>query len=200
MIPSVLLRMLGVLAFVGTFAVVGVGAVVMLVGLLTDRPKLFHGTASAVGCWVVSYALAIVAGPIVTPSRQLAANEELSFCGLDCHLHVAVTDVQHDGGLAVTLRLRSDARSAPEFPSHLSIRAVDAAGIEHLPVEGRLAGELAAGESFTRRLHFDLPPDATPARLLVTWGDWQDYVIPGPENALVQRRRSVLLAPAADPS
>jgi hypothetical protein len=193
MIPSVLLRMLGVLAFFGTIAVMVLGAVVMLAALATDRPRLFRGTAAGVGCWVVLYALALVLGPVITPARQLAAHQELSFCGLDCHLHVAVTDVQNDSGLAVTLSFRSDAKRAPEFPSHLRIRAVDANGLEHQSAEGPLTGRLDAGQSFSRRLHFDVPANAGPANLVVTWGDWEDYVIPGPENALVQRRRKVLL-------
>ena len=63
MIPSVLLRMLGVLSFFGTIAVMVGGAVVMLVALATDRPRLFRGTAAGVGCWVVMYGLALVLGP-----------------------------------------------------------------------------------------------------------------------------------------
>ena len=47
-----------------------------------------------------------------------------------------------------------------------------------------------AGESRTHPVQFAVPPDAGPVRIMVSWGGL-DYLIPGPQNPLVQRRASL---------
>ncbi len=194
---ALLLRMLGVLAFFGTLAILAVGTIVIVIGLATNRRHVAASAAAAVGGWVILYAAAVLLGPVLTPRRSLAPGDALVFCGFDCHLHIAVVGVKSDTGLTVTLRVWSDARREPEYPSHLRVRARDAAGKEYAALGGALQDPLNAGDSYTTRLRFDVPAGAGPLRLVATWGDWQDYVIPGPENAMVQRRRTVDLALAA---
>ena len=189
------LRVLGTHAFLGTMVILAVGLVVIAVALLTHRPRLLRGTTIALGGWLAAYGVALVAGPLLTAHRRLAAGEELAFCGFDCHLHVSLARVEADGATWVTLRLRSDAKAAPEYPSHLRVRAVDADGHQYQPTAGALAAMLPAGATMDSRLRFDLPAAARDPRLIVTWGDWEDYVVPGPENALVQRKRSIPLQP-----
>lgn len=192
-----LLRLLGFAAFLFTGLVIVAGLALMLFGTLTGRPRLLTVTATAVTAWLACYAVAVLAGPFVTPRRSIAPGEEIAFCGLDCHLHVSVAGISRDSGVALTLRFRSDARVASEYPSHLRIRLIDAAGHEYRPVGGEPLAPLPAGTEYRRDLRFDLPPGAVADRLVATWGDWQDYLVPGPENAMVQRRRAFRVGGAA---
>jgi hypothetical protein len=188
------LRLLGMLTFFGTvLALLAAGAVVMI-ALARHDPRLARRAVLAGGAWLGIYVLLVLAGPVVARERVLGIGDEMSFCGFDCHLHVSVLEVRRDGGVDVTIRARSDAREAREYPSHLRIRVRDLAGREYAPVAGQLARTLGAGESYTERLRFDLPADALEPGLVLTWGDWMDYIVPGPENALVQQRSSISLA------
>jgi hypothetical protein len=194
------LRMMGMLAFFGTVLVLlAAGAVVMIAPARRDG-RLAGRAALAGGAWLGVYALLVLAGPLVARERVLGLGDELSFCGFDCHLHVSVVEVRHDNGVDVTMRARSDARQVREYPSHLRVRVRDLAGREFAPAAGQLARTLGAGESYTERLRFELPADALEPRLVVSWGDWMDYIVPGPENALVQQRSSIRLASADAPS
>ncbi len=193
---SLILRVLGTFAFLGTIVVLVLGTILIAVALATHRPRLLRGTVVVIGGWLTAYGLAIVAGPLLTRYQQLDAGHELAFCGFDCHLHVSVVNVSAGEGLWVTLRLRSDAKSAPEYPSHLRVRAVDADGHEYPASAGALTDVLPAGVTDSSRLRFDLPAAARDPRLRITWGDWEDYIVPGPENVLAQRKRTIPLAAA----
>ena len=198
---SLLLRVAGLGAFLLTGLVVAAGLIVAVAAAFTGRPRLLTATVIGLAIWIGCYALAVLAGPLLARRQTLALGEEMAFCGFDCHLHLAVTRVSGAGDLAVQLRFRSDAKAAPEEPSHLRIRVVDAAGHEYAPRRAAPLESLAAGAEYWRELHVALPAGVVAERLVATWGSWPDYVVPGPENALVQRRRSVLLAaPAARPS
>jgi hypothetical protein len=195
-----LLRVAGFAAFLLTGLIAAAGLIVVVVAAFTGRPRLLTGTVIGLFAWLGCYALAVLAGPLFARRQTLALGDEMAFCGVDCHLHLSVTAVTGSGDLAVRLRLRSDAKAVSEEPSHLRIRVVDAAGHEYAPRAAPPLEPLPPGAEYLREVHFALPAGATAERLVVTWGDWPDYVVPGPENALVQRRRSVLLtAPAAHP-
>jgi hypothetical protein len=187
------LRLLGLAGFLLTALVVTAGLAVSVFSAFTGRPRLLVATSVVVTSWLACYAMALVLGPVLTARRTLARGEELHFCGLDCHLHVSVVRVTRDHDLVVTIRFRSDARAAPEFPSHLTMRVVDAAGEEYQAATPRDWPPLPAGESYEREIRFALPPGAAPDRLIATRGDWEDYLVPGPENALVQQRRALRL-------
>lgn len=192
--PSLPLRMLGMLAFLGTAAIVAG----LVVGIAYALGKGDHRLLRRLGVFgtviVAGYALLLAAGPAITPPRTLAPGEELSFCGFDCHLHVSAVSARRDGGLDVTLRFRSDARRAPEFPGELRVRVVDAAGREYAPRERLPRNELRAGETVAHTLRFPAPEGAESPRVTVTWGGWLDYFVPGPGNPLVQRKASLELA------
>ena len=195
------LRLAGIGVFFLTGLAIGAGLIVAAIAAFTGRPRLLTAAAFGTAAWLACYALALLAGPALTRQRTLGLGDELSFCGLDCHLHLAVTDVRRDGDVAVRLRFRSDAKAAAEYPSHLRVRVLDAAGRQYAAEPAVDLEPLAAGAEYARDLHFRIPAGATAERLVATWGDWPDYVVPGPENALVQRRRSILLtATAARPS
>ena len=192
-----LLRLGGIAAFLFSgFVIVG-GLGLMVFGELTGRRQLVTLTATAVVMWFACYGLVLLAGPSLAPRRMLGPAEEMAFCGFDCHLHLSVAGVRREGGLAVRLNFRSDARAVPEYPSHLRIRAVDAAGHEYAPVLDAPLAPLPAGAEYSRELRFRLPEGATVDRLLVTWGDWEDYLVPGPDNVMVQRRRAFRIGAAA---
>jgi hypothetical protein len=192
--PSLTLRMLGTLAFLGTAAITA-GVVLGLAYALGrgDHPLLRRlGVFGAVV--LAGYALLLAAGPAVTPPRALAPGQELSFCGFDCHLHVSALGARREDGLDVTLRFRSDARRAPEFPGRLAVRVVDEAGREFAPVEPLPRNELPAGETATHTLRFPVPDDAVAPRVTVTWTSWLDWLVPGPGNPMVQRKATLELA------
>ncbi len=195
--PSLPLRLLGTLSFLGTAAILAAVVIGLAYALGKGDRRLMRSLALGGAVCVAVYAGLLAAGPAITPARTLAPGEELSFCGFDCHLHVSAVGARRDGGLDVTLRFRSDAKRAPEHPDHLRVRVVDADGREYAPL-GRLPGdELRAGESTTRTLHFPLPPDARLPHVRVTWARWLDYLVPGPGNPLVQRKASLELAVGA---
>lgn len=142
------------------------------------------------GVMLAVLALALAVGPLVAPGRLLQPGDELSFCGFDCHLHVTALGTSGD---SVQLRLRSDARRAPEFPAHLRVRATDDRGRALAPVAPLDSAPLLAGDTIVPVLRFLLAPGRRITRVTVTWGDWLDYVVPGPQNPMVQSRSAVRL-------
>ncbi len=190
---ALVLRMLGMLAFLGTAAIVAAVIVGLAYALGRGNARLVRRLGLFGAVVVAGYALLLAAGPAVTAPRNLEPGRELSFCGFDCHLHVAAVSARRDAGLDVTLRFRSDAARAPEFPGQLRVRVVDSAGREYAPLARLPRNELPAGGVAAHTLHFPLPPDAGSPRVTVTWGRWLDYAVPGPGNPLVQRKVSLEL-------
>lgn len=192
--PSLLLRMLGTISFLGTAAILAAVVVGTAYALGKGDRRLLRRFGAFGAVTIAVYALLLAAGPMITPPRTLAPGAELSFCGFDCHLHVSAASARRDGGLDVTLRFRSDAKRAPEFPGDLRVRVIDAAGREFPPRERLPRNELPAGATATHTLHFPLPADVASPRVTVTWAGWLDYVVPGPGNPLVQRKVSLEVA------
>lgn len=188
---NLLLRMGGVLAFLGT----GVALVVLLALFLygVGRRNLALARRSVLGAIaiVLVYLGALAAGLLLGAHRELLPGDELSFCGFDCHLHVTAMGVAGD---TVLMRFRSDALVAPEFPSHLRIRAADDHGTQVAPVAPLPDIPLRAGDTLYRRVRFALAPGRRLQHISVTWGDWPDYLVPGPQNAMVQERTVIRLA------
>src|ERR1041385_8243142 len=129
----------------------------------------------------------------------LAPGEALSFCGLDCHLHVSVDSVRPAGRVGVVVRFSSDAVRAPEWPDALRFRLRDKTGTEYAPSNRVPRMPVLAGQAWTHELQF--PGAATPAgaQLIVTWGGWLDYFVPGEGNPLVQRQHRLSLTRPASP-
>ncbi len=178
----------GMLIVLGTLVLVGFGLVVAIAGSVTRRAGVVRAGATLAGLALLGWGVAWVAGYVASPSRVVPVGEELSFCSLDCHLHVSVVEARRNGGLAVTLRFRNDARREPEYPFHLDIVARDSAGRLYPPSSGLVAEPLGAGQTVEREFRFALAPDAGAPTLMVRYDGWMDYLVPGRGNALVQGR------------
>ena len=195
---ALVLRLLGALMFLATLGLLAASAVLAAYALGSGRVWMLRWIGGGLAAWLLIYGVALAVGPLVMRCRILPPGDELAVCGFDCHLHVSVVRVRVDTSLVVTFRLRSDAKREAEYPSHLRVRLVDAAGEAYPPLGGGFSGRLPAGATVTRDLSFALPAGRAAAWLAITWGDWPDYLVPGPENALVQRRRMLRLpAPTA---
>ena len=189
MIPT----FLGMLILLGTLFLIGLGLVVTIAGAIVRRAGVVRVGAVLAGVALAGWGLAWVVGYVGAPSGVLPIGEELSFCGLDCHLHVSVVDVERSGELRVRLRFRNDARREPEYPFHLAFAVRDAEG-RLLPPSGEIEPEaLAAGKSIERELHFAVPSNAPAPTLTVRYAGWLDYLVPGRGNALVQGRLRLAL-------
>ena len=87
---------------------------------------------------------------------------EVSFCGLDCHLHVSVLGSETDGDrVGVIVRVRSDARQEPEYPRYLQFRLLGADGVLRTPENEARAflRPLEAGQSYVDSLYFPVSLD-----------------------------------------
>jgi hypothetical protein len=191
---------LGQLLFLGTVGAVGLAALVVLWAVLRGHPTIHRLALGLGGAAVGVYALFWLLGLGLALARPavLPPPGELGFCGLDCHLHVSVEAVNASPELGVTVRFRSDAVRAPEFPRELRFRLRDAAGRELAPLNAVPDLPLRAGESRSHLLRFPAGASAATAELIVTWNGWLDYFVPGAGNPLVQRQRRLALpAPAA---
>jgi hypothetical protein len=194
-------HLFGALALLGSAALVAVAAGVALFGLARGDRKLGTRAGLVALLWVALYGVALLITPATARTRVLPLGEEISFCGLDCHLHISVVGPMAaaapvaPGTHAVNVRARSNAKRAPEFPAELRFRLVDGENREYLPVpeSGRFVGPLAAGESDTVTLVFAPPPTANNLRLRVTWNAWPDRLLLGPANTRAVARTTLAL-------
>ena len=194
-------HLFGALALLGSVALIAVAAGVALFGLARGDRRLGRRAGLVALLWAVLYGAAVIATPAATRPRVLPPGQEISFCGLDCHLHISVvaspaeSASQVPGTRVVTVRARSDARRAPEYPAELRFRLVDGENREYppLPESGRFEGPLAAGDSDTVPLVFAPPPTASDLRLRVTWDAWPDRLLLGPANTRAVARTTLAL-------
>jgi hypothetical protein len=184
MIPT----FVGLFIVLGTLGLIGLGLVLVIVGRLQRQRTLPTIGIRLAGFALAGYALAWVAGVAIAPQRVLAIGQEVSFCGLDCHLHVSVARVERARRLAVVVRFRSDAIRALEYPGDLRIAVRDAAGRLYPPTSGFVAEPLRPGETLERDFEFNLPEGAAAPRLTVAHDGWLDYLMPGRANPIAQRR------------
>jgi hypothetical protein len=184
MIPPVI----GVLILLAALGLIGSGMVVGLVGRHLRRAALSRAGIVVAGLGGVGYAGAWLIGLAASPARLLLSGQEVSFCGVDCHLHVSVVRVDRVTDLGVHVRFRSDAKRALEYPGLLRLAVVDRAGRRYLPSSGLVAEPLRPGETIEREFRFGVPVGSSGARLQVWYGGWLDYLIPGRANPLAQRR------------
>ncbi|HLB54593.1 MAG TPA: hypothetical protein VJK71_05755, partial [Gemmatimonadales bacterium] len=108
----------------------------------------------------------------------------MRFCGLDCHLHVAVDEVHRGAELGVFVRFSSNALRAPEWPAALQFRLVVSAGRTHHPLNGVPDTALHAGQSRIYELRFPGAVEPEGAKLVVSWKGGLDYLVPGAGNPL----------------
>jgi len=190
---GLLLRLGGAGAFLLLAAGITGSLLVIVLGLVSDKPRWTRRAALVGASLLAVYGGLLVAGPALLGRRTLMPGQELSFCGFDCHLHLTATHVARNGGLQVTVRARSDARAAPEDPRNVTLSVVDASGARYTADSMTLDTPLGPGDSYERTLHFDIPASSTGLRLVGTWHGWPAYAIPGPDNIYVQRRSGIAL-------
>ncbi len=189
---SLLLRAGGALWLLLTVAAGGLALVVWFFARATRRPALgrfaLRGGAAVLGLWVAG----LILSPVVLGGRKLTPGEELLFCGLDCHLHLtALRAVSRDGGVDVTMRARSDAKAAIEDPGHVQVSVVDETGHRWYPQDEVLNQPLQAGQGYERSLRFSVPAGTRNLALTANWRGTAAWLIPGPENPLVQRKTEI---------
>jgi hypothetical protein len=140
-----------------------------------------------------AYTGALLTASLTSRERVLARGETLKFCGfyLDCHLGVAVEGVEQRGAIGdsraggryyvIRVRVSSDAKRATLHLGRPRFRVLDAEGNFYpraAAAESALVGEqrrpaelirsIAAGESYSVPVVFDLPRGVREPRLLVT--------------------------------
>jgi hypothetical protein len=191
---ALLLRLSGLL-FMATAALTLTAALLAGVYAVGRRNRrLLRSAALVAGGAVAVHAALLLAGPLLARDRVLAPGSEMSFCGFDCHLHVSAARGSVPG--AVILRFRSDARAVAEHPGYLRARGIDARGNSYDPLDPIPDVPLIAGDTVERMLTFAPAQGERIDRIALTWRDWESYLVPGPENPLVQRRRTLALAAA----
>jgi hypothetical protein len=188
---------LGMLLLLGTVAAIVVALGMALIAGLGGRSRPARRALMAASGMAGLYALFWLLGLALARREVLPPGQQLSFCGLDCHLHVSVRQVRTGPALGVTVQFASDAKQAPERPADLRFRLRDAAGQEYAPSNNVPDTALRAGASWEFELRFPAAVPAAGAVLIVTWDGGIDYLVPGAGNPLVQRQRRLALpAPA----
>jgi hypothetical protein len=186
-------QFLGMLLLMGTAGVVVVALVVALVARFGDNPRLARRALMAGSGMVGVYGLFWLLGLVLAPRVVLPSGQALSFCGLDCHLHVSVLQVRAGPDLGVTVHFASNAKQAPEWPAALRFRLRDGTGQEYAPRNSVPDTALRAGASWDYELRFPAEAKAAGSVLIVTWDGGIDYLVPGAGNPLVQRQRRLAL-------
>lgn len=192
MLPPFLGALLLAATVVGTAAAI----VAALLSRSLHRPDVGRWSLIAGGVVVVVYGGFWLLGMALAPTTLTAPGQAVSFCGLDCHLHVSVGAVQTDPYMSVTVHLASNAKAAPEWPGKLRFRLRNGDGQEIAPTNQIPDLPLAAGTERDYELRFASPAAVKGAALIVTWNGGLDYLVPGAGNPLVQARRRLAL-PAA---
>lgn len=179
-------RLAGMLLLLVTLLTLGAAFLAAVYAIGRSNRRLLRGALLVAAGAMLGHGLLLLAGPLLAPERVLAAGAELAFCGFDCHLHVSARSAASD---VVVLRFRSDARAVPEHPGRLRVLGYDADGVAHEPLDRITDSLLVAGATLEQPLRF--PPGSRIERVAVTWREWDRYLVPGPENPLVQARVSL---------
>jgi hypothetical protein len=176
-----------------TVATAGALGLAMLLVILAGLRGSWLGVRIAAGLGAavfLGYAGFFGLGLLLAKDRVLPPGEALQFCGLDCHLHVQVSEA-HPG--AVTVRFSSNAVRAPEFPAELAFALRDSAGKLYQPLNEVPDRVLGPGESWIHTLRFAEGTRIEGGSLIVTWKRGLDYLVPGAGNPLVQRHTRLAL-------
>lgn len=190
-------QFLGMLLLMGTVGVVLLAVVIGLWARFGDHPVVARRALLAGTGMIGVYAVFWLLGLVLASREVLPPGQEITFCGLDCHLHVSVQQVRQASDLGVTVHFASNARQAPEWPAALRFRLRDGTGQEYAPSNSVPDTALRAGASWDYELVFPKAAKAAGSVLIVTWDGTLDYLVPGSGNPLVQRQRRLALpAPA----
>ncbi|HEX6644179.1 MAG TPA: hypothetical protein VF037_05855 [Gemmatimonadales bacterium] len=184
------LRFLGLIVFAATGLALAAAFLAAAYAAGRKNRRLLARAVAGGAIVAAGYAAMLAAGPVLASPVALAPGAELAFCGFDCHLHV--TARAGTGPREVILRFRSDAVAVPERPGRLDVAGYDELGNRYAPLAPIPGTPLLAGETVEHVLSF---PDAAGRidRVAITWRGWGPYLIPGPENPLVQARRMLTI-------
>jgi hypothetical protein len=193
---------LAVLGFLSAGAALFLALASVVIFWFARKPKFARISAVVIGAVAVTYFALLFGFSAGSHSTTLARGQEKYFCEIDCHLAYSIVDTnaQSDGRYIVTLRTRFDEtttspqrpKDAPLTPSPREVRLIDAAGRQYSPIstEGTpLSMSLKPAESYTTKLEFTLPPNATGLRLLInTIPQWPDKFVIGDENSWLHKK------------
>lgn len=181
-----LAHFLGVLGLIGAALLVLVGLGLAVFGMARgDRRLASRAAVATVGLGAL-YLAGLAVSSAVAPTRALPPGSELSFCGLDCHLHLSITESDfEEDRIGIVVRARSDAKQSAEHPGRLLYRLVGRDGTTLVPAqEGSLfATPVAAGQSVLDTLTFVAPPAAAPYSLRITHPGPLDALLLGPAGS-----------------
>jgi hypothetical protein len=181
--PAHFLGVLGLIA-AAFLLILGLGVTVFALAR-GDRP-LARRAGVATMVFTALYLLGTEVSARLAPSRVLPIGQELSFCGLDCHLHVSIVAVETDEDrIGMVVRARSDAKAAEEFPRELQFRLVGKDGSVLVPFqEGEtFIDPLAAGASAVDTVAFVAPFAGAPYSLRVVSRGIAEALLLGPANS-----------------
>ena len=142
------------------------------------------------GAALAVYTLFFGLGILLARDRVLGPGEAVRFCGLDCHLHVQVSEARAG---EVVVRFSSNAMRAPEWPELLAFTLVDAEGRRYPAMNEVPHRAVGPGQSWQHTLKFPVGVNPLGASLVVTWKNGLDYLVPGAGNPLVQRHTRLAL-------
>jgi hypothetical protein len=189
-------NLIATVALLGSMLLLVIAAGVALFGLARGNGPLVTRALRWAGAYVAVYLLAVLASPLTARRRVLPPGSELSFCGIDCHLHVSVAgSTTEPGQVRAAVRVRSDAVEAPEYPGYLQFRLVGADGsiLPPNPAPDAFTHPLAAGESYVDTLAFAVPATGGPYSLRVTYAGVMDNLMLGPANPRAAGKASLAL-------
>ena len=165
-LAGTLLRIGGAALFLVTVAGTAAGLTILLVARMRQSDRVARWAVTGTGALLGAWLLSLVAGPIVLRGRTLEPGEELSFCGLDCHLHVTALSASRNGELLVRVRARSDAKAVPEDPRLLDLYVSDGQGTHYHAEDLKWSGPLFPGDTAEQTLRFIVPDSVRDLRLV----------------------------------
>ncbi len=201
---------LAALCFLGTLGLTALLAVATVV-LFFSRRAWARTTALAIFVLLAGYGLLLGFFSWASYDRTVARGDEKFYCGMDCHIAYSVRNVERmksigdvaasDEFCVITLRSHFDERTIAPWrgngaltPDPPDLELVDGSGREY-PVSAEvqkaweaahppahlLVDPLRPGESYETTWVFDVPADATSARLFAGWRGFPSYVLIGDE-------------------
>ena len=200
---------MGVLMLLMTICGLALAVVLLVYAFWTRKNWLKTFVLGGVVIWLTGYAILLFASSFFSVERNLGLNEPKEFCGfyLDCHMHMAVTNVRKTKTIGdktangefyvVKVKIFSDAKRAT-----LGLNTVDAKVVDDQNNNFQRDAEAEAGlgeqppfdrkispvESFEKEIVFDLPANVKNPRLDIRQGYGIDHVI---ETILIDDEESI---------
>lgn len=201
-----------------TVLAIGVSLVIMVIASVAKSFLLVKVVAGVVLLGVIAYFVLLFVASFRSQEKFLALNEPKQFCGfyLDCHMHVAVTNVSKTKTIAgpagdrsakgifyvVSVKVFNDARRATIGLLQPDAFVTDLTGARYSRVteaEQFLPGAEVAFDqridpekSFTKRLVFDFPSETANPTLEVDEGyridRWLELFLVGDDDSLLHKK------------